>query len=275
MTQSKKTGVIGFPVDHSISPIIHNHWIKENNVDAVKYEKINIDPKHFEKEVCALIESGMSGLNVTVPLKELAFSFAEELTNVSKQTGAVNTLTFKKGTVCGDNTDVVGFQKSLDQEVVDQNINNKNCLVLGAGGAARAVVCAIHNLGGRVYICNRTLEKAEQIQKFIQTELEVVDQKDLGDVVGEMKFIVNTTSLGLGNTNNTMIDFTKVDQGAFVYDLIYNPKLTNFLSDAQSRNIQYQNGIKMLVEQAAESFNIWHKVLPKNSDLLMNKLEGL
>ena len=212
---------------------------------------------------------------MTVPLKELAFSFAKELTDVSKQTGAVNTLTFKKGTVCGDNTDVIGFQRSLDQKVVDHNIHNKNCLVLGAGGAARAVVCAIHNLGGRVYICNRTLEKAEQIQRFLQTESEVVDQKDLGEVVGEMQFIVNTTSLGLGNTNNTMINFTKVDQGAFVYDLIYNPKLTNFLSDAQKRNIQYQNGIKMLVEQAAESFNIWHNVLPKNSDLLMNKLEGL
>jgi len=275
MTQSKKTGVIGFPVDHSISPTIHNHWIRENNVDAANYEKININPKHFEQEVGALIENGMSGLNVTVPLKELAFSFAEELTDVSKQTGAVNTLTFKEGTACGDNTDVIGFQRSLDQETVDQNINNKNCLILGAGGAARAVVCAIHNLGGKVYICNRTLEKAKQIQRFIQTELEVVDQNDLDDVVGEMKFIVNTTSLGLGNTHNKMIDFTKVDQGAFMYDLIYNPKLTSFLSDAQKRNIQYQNGIKMLVEQAAESFNIWHKVLPKNSDLLMNKLEGL
>ena len=275
MTQSKKTGVIGFPVDHSISPIIHNHWIKENNIDAVNYEKINIDPEHFEKEVCALIESGISGLNVTVPLKELAFSFAKELTDVSKQTGAVNTLTFKKGTVCGDNTDVIGFQRSLDQKVVDHNIYNKNCLVLGAGGAARAVVCAIHNLGGRVYICNRTLEKAEQIQRFLQTESEVVDQKDLGDVVGKMQFIVNTTSLGLGNTNNTMINFTKVDQGAFVYDLIYNPKLTSFLSEAQKRNIQHQNGIKMLVEQAAESFSIWHNILPKNSELLMNKLEGL
>jgi len=275
MTQSKKTGVIGFPVDHSTSPIIHNHWIKENNIDAVNYEKINIDPKHFEKGVRDLIEGGMSGLNVTVPLKELAFSFAEELTDVSKQTGAVNTLTFKEGTVFGDNTDVVGFQRSLDPEVVDQNINNKNCLVLGAGGAARAVICAIHNLGGRVYICNRTLEKAQQIQRFFQVESEVVDQKDLGDVVGEMNFIVNTTSLGLGNTNNTMIDFIKVDRGAFVYDLIYNPKLTSFLSEAQKRNIQHQNGIKMLVEQAAESFSIWHNILPKNSELLMNKLEGL
>ena len=118
-----------------------------------------------KKRVCALIESGISGLNVTVPLKGLRFLFPKELTDVSKQTGAVNTLTFKKGTVCGDNTDVIGFQRSLDQKVVDHNIHNKNCLVLGAGGAARAIVCAIHNLGGRVYIYNRTLEKAEQIQQ--------------------------------------------------------------------------------------------------------------
>ena len=275
MSKNKKTGVIGFPVDHSVSPTIHNHWIDENQIDASRYEKINVDPEQFEEEVGRLKENGTYGLNVTVPLKELAFSFAEELTDVSKQTGAVNTLTFKEGKVYGDNTDVIGFQRSLDKKTIEENIANKRCLVLGAGGAARAVISVLNNLNGEVHICNRTYEKAKQIQQDLQIKFEVVDQKDLGAAIYEMGFIVNTTSLGLGNTENTMVDFSQVSSQVFVYDLIYNPKLTKFLSEAKERNVVYQNGIKMLIEQAAESFRTWHNILPKNSDVLMNKLEGL
>ena len=275
MSENKKTGVIGFPVDHSVSPTIHNHWIDENQIDASRYEKINVDPEQFEEEVWRLKENGTYGLNVTVPLKELAFSFAEELTDVSKQTGAVNTLTFKEGKVYGDNTDVVGFQRSLDKKTIEENITNKRCLVLGAGGAARAVISALNSLNGEVHICNRTYEKAKQIQQDLQIKSEVVDQKDLGAAIYEMDFIVNTTSLGLGNTENTMVDFSQVGSQVFVYDLIYSPKLTKFLSEAKERNVGYQNGIKMLIEQAAESFRTWHNILPKNSDVLMNKLEGL
>ena len=275
MSENKKTGVIGFPVDHSVSPTIHNHWIDENQIDASRYEKINVDPEQFEEEVGRLKENGTYGLNVTVPLKELAFSFAEELTDVSKQTGAVNTLTFKEGKVYGDNTDVIGFQRSLDKKTIEENITNKKCLVLGAGGAARAVISALNNLNGEVHICNRTYEKAKQIQQDLQIKSEVVDQKDLGAAIYEMGFIVNTTSLGLGNTENTMVDFSQVGSQVFVYDLIYGPKLTKFLSEAKERNVGYQNGIKMLIEQAAESFRTWHNILPKNSDVLMNKLEGL
>ena len=275
MNETAKTGVIGFPVDHSVSPIIHNHWIDEHQINADRYKKISVDPKLFKEEVLRLKESGTLGLNVTVPLKELAFSFSEEQTEVAKQTGAVNTLTFKNGKVYGDNTDVIGFQRSLDKETVENNITNKKCLVLGAGGAARAVVCALSNLGGEVFICNRTLEKALKIQKDLGIRSEVVEQENLSAVIGETSFIVNTTSLGLGDTENTMVDFTQVNPQVFVYDLIYNPKLTKFLSAAKERHLGYQNGMKMLIEQAAESFKIWHDILPKNSDKLMNIVEDL
>ena len=275
MNETVKTGVIGFPIDHSVSPIIHNHWIDEYQVNTDSYKKIGVEPKLFEEEVLRLKESGALGLNVTVPLKELAFSFSEEQTEIAKQTGAVNTLTFKNGKVYGDNTDVIGFQRSLDQETVENNIANKKCLVLGAGGAARAVVCALNNLNGEVFICNRTLEKALKIQQNLRVQPEVIEQQNLGTVVGEISFIVNTTSLGLGNTENTMVDFTQVNPQVFVYDLIYNPKLTKFLSAAKERNFGYQNGMKMLIEQAAESFKIWHDIHPKISDELMNLLEEL
>ena len=139
----------------------------------------------------------------------------------------------------------------------------------------RAVVCALNNLKGEVYVCNRTFEKALKIQQDFGTKPEVIEQENLATVVGEMGFIVNTTSLGLANTENTMVDFTQVDPQAFVYDLIYSPKLTKFLSAAKERNLGYQNGMKMLIEQAAESFKIWHDILPKNSAELMNILEDL
>ena len=275
MSEPVKTGVIGFPVDHSVSPTIHNHWINEHQINIDRYKKISVDPKTFEEKVLHLKESGMIGLNVTVPLKELAFSFAEEQTEVAKQTGAVNTLTFKNGKVHGDNTDVVGFQRSLDQETIKNNIASKKCLVLGAGGAARAVVCGLKNLYGDIYICNRTLEKALKVQQDLGIQSEVIEQKNLSAAIGKMSFIVNTTSLGLSNTENTMVDFTQVNPQAFVYDLIYNPKLTKFLSAAKERNLGYQNGMKMLIEQAAESFKIWHNIQPKISDELMNVLEEL
>jgi len=275
MNEAAKTGVIGFPVDHSVSPTIHNHWIDEYQINTDRYKKISVDPKLFKEEVLRLKESGTLGLNVTVPLKELAFSLSEEQTEIAKQTGAVNTLTFKNGKVYGDNTDVIGFQRSLDKETVENNITNKKCLVLGAGGAARAVVCALSNLSGDIFICNRTLEKALKIQQDLGIQSEVVEQKNLSAVIGEISFIVNTTSLGLGDTENNAVDFTQVNHRAFVYDLIYNPKLTKLLSAAKERNFGYQNGMKMLIEQAAESFKIWHNIHPKNSDKLMNMLEGL
>ena len=275
MNEATKTGVIGFPVDHSVSPTIHNYWINKHQINADLYKKISVDPKFFEEEVLRLKENGTLGLNVTVPLKELAFSFSEEQTEIAKQTRAVNTLTFKNGKVYGDNTDVIGFQRSLDKETVENNIANKKCLVLGAGGAARAVACALSNLGGTPFICNRTLKNARKIQQELRIQSEVIEEENLSTVIGEISFIVNTTSLGLGDTENNAVDFTQVNHRAFVYDLIYNPKLTKFLSAAKERNIGYQNGMKMLIEQAAESFKIWHNIHPKNSDELMNVLEEL
>ena len=145
----------------------------------------------------------------------------------------------------------------------------------GAGGAARAVVCALSNLNGDIFIYNRTLEKALKIQQDLGIQSEVVEQENLSTIIGEISFIVNTTSLGLDDTENTTVDFTQANPQAFVYDLIYNPKLTKFLSAAKERNLGFQNGMKMLIEQAAESFKIWHNIHPQNSTELMNVLEEL
>ena len=156
-----RTAVIGFPVDHSLSPIIHNHWIKELGLDIKPYEKINVDPNKFEEQINNLKAEGFGGLNVTVPLKELAFSISDETSGVSKILRSVNTLSLNSEKIDGDNTDAVGFINSLDEKTIENNITNKKTLVLGAGGSARSVVYALNELGGHVRLFNRTLEKAE------------------------------------------------------------------------------------------------------------------
>ena len=125
MTKSKKTGVVGYPVEHSLSPTIHNHWINKNSIQASAYEKIKIEPGDFEKEINNLIALGYHGLNVTVPLKELAYLKCDELSEAARKTKAVNTLIFKEGRVYGTNTDPIGFESSLAIKIVEKNINKK------------------------------------------------------------------------------------------------------------------------------------------------------
>ena len=143
-----KTAVIGFPVDHSLSPIIHNHWIKELALDIKPYEKLNVDPNTFVEQMNNLKAEGFGGINVTVPLKELAFNISDETSSVSKKLKSVNTLSLNSEKIDGDNTDAVGFINSLDEKTIENNITNKKTLVLGAGGSARSVVYALNELGG-------------------------------------------------------------------------------------------------------------------------------
>ena len=134
-----RTAVIGFPVDHSLSPIIHNYWIKELGLDIKPYDKINVNPNKFEEQINNLKIEGYGGLNVTVPLKELAFNISDETSDVSKKLRSVNTLSLNSEKIDGDNTDAVGFINSLDEKTIEKNITNKKTLVLGAGGSARSV----------------------------------------------------------------------------------------------------------------------------------------
>ena len=153
-----KTAVIGFPVDHSLSPAIHNYWIKKLGLDIKPYEKINVNPNTFEEQINSLKQDGFGGLNVTVPLKEIAFNISDETSGVSKKLRSANTLTLGSDKINGDNTDAVGFINSLDKKTIEENIANKKTLVLGAGGSARSVVYALNQLGGHVRLFNRTTE---------------------------------------------------------------------------------------------------------------------
>ena len=269
-----KTAVIGFPVDHSLSPIIHNHWIKELALDIKPYEKLNVDPNMFEEQMNNLKAEGFGGINVTVPLKELAFNISDETSNVSKKLRSANTLTLSSDKINADNTDAVGFINSLDKKTIEENITNKKTLVLGAGGSARSVVHALNELGSQVRLFNRTPEKAAILLNDLSINSSPVSTEELDDYANSSSFIVNTTSLGqkAGERNN-ILSFENIEMETFIYDLIYNPKRSSFLEQAEAKGLKVQNGLRMLIEQAAGSFKIWHEIKVDVSNELISLLE--
>ena len=271
-----KTAVIGFPVDHSLSPAIHNYWIKELGLDIKPYEKINVNPNTFEEQINSLKQDGFGGLNVTVPLKEIAFNISDETSGVSKKLRSANTLTLGSDKINGDNTDAAGFINSLDKKTIEENIANKKTLVLGADGSARSVVYALNQLGGHVRIFNRTTEKAEILLNDLSINSSPIGTEELDDYANSSSFIVNTTSLGqkAGEQNN-ILSFENIKTETFIYDLIYNPKRSSFLEKAEAKGLKVQNGLRMLIEQAACSFQIWHEIKVDVSDELISLLESM
>tara|TARA_A100001015_G_scaffold287591_1_gene357517 strand:- start:177 stop:1004 length:828 start_codon:yes stop_codon:yes gene_type:complete len=271
-----KTAVIGFPVDHSLSPVIHNHWINALGLNIKPYEKISVDPSTFNEQINNLKAEGYGGLNVTVPLKELAFNISNETSGVSKKLKSVNTLSLSSGKINGDNTDAVGFINSLDKKTIEENITNKKTLVLGAGGSARSVVHALNELGSQVRLYNRTPEKAAILLNDLSINSSPVGIEEIDDYANSSSFIVNTTSLGQkAGEHNNILSFENIETETFIYDLIYNPKRSSFLEQAETKGLKFQNGLRMLIEQAASSFQIWHEIKVDASNELISLLENV
>ena len=271
-----RTAVIGFPVDHSLSPTIHNYWIKELGLDIKPYDKVNVDPNKFEEQINNLKTEGYGGLNVTVPLKELAFNISDEISDVSKRLKSVNTLSLSSDKINGDNTDAIGFINSLDKKTIEENITNKKTLVLGAGGSARSIVYALNELGSHVRLFNRTPKKAEVLLNDLSINSSLISKEELDDYASSSSFIVNTTSLGQkGGEYNNILSFENIETETFIYDLIYNPKRSSFIEQAEAKGLKVQNGLRMLIEQAALSFQIWHEIKVGVSDELMSLLESV
>ena len=265
----KKTAVIGDPIDHSLSPKIHNHWIERERVDAAAYQKISVKKENFIEDVDRLIREGYRGLNVTVPLKEDAYQYCDKTSDVAKTLKAVNTLVVNEDGIYGENTDPIGFEKSI----ANKGLNNKSCVVLGAGGSARAVVYALTQMKCEIGIYNRTRKNAEALRGDLGVEATILTETTLNEFIGSSHLVVNTTSLGQqeGEQNN-LIDFNNLNPSAHVYDLIYNPSKTTFLGHAEKNGCTVQNGLEMLIHQAAQSFNVWHDIMPEIDEDLMSVL---
>ena len=264
----KKTAVIGNPIKHSLSPQIHNYWIKQNQLEVEEYRKIEINLLNSKVEIKKLLENEFSGLNVTIPLKEIAYEICDNLTETSKKLKAVNTITYNNNSISGDNTDPEGFTKSIAEKIKTENIVGKNVLVIGAGGSARSIVYALDKMQAKITIVNRTTAKAINLSNDLDIPLNIEEFDQINSLIHDFDMVVNTTALGMLGNQNLNIDLSKIKSTAHIYDLIYNQFETQLIKDAKIKNISYQNGLGMLINQAAESFKIWHDVYPTiNADL--------
>ena len=260
----KKYLVIGNPITHSLSPKLHNHWIKENNIDAV-YDKKQLNESDIEGVVDDIRNGKIDGANVTVPFKKSIIPFLDQLTPVAKETQSVNTVFKKNNKVFGDNTDVEGFRCALKH--INYNAKNKKIFILGAGGVVTSIIKALKRIGvSEIILSNRTKKKADVI-KEIYPDLKIVEWGETPD----FDMIINATSLGLKKTDEIKLNYKKLGPHKLFYDIIYNPAETNFLIEAKKFGNQVENGRMMFIYQAQLSFKIWHNILPKiNQNLLIN-----
>ncbi len=251
----KKFCVIGNPIEHSLSPKLHNFWFKKNKIKAV-YEKKLLEEKEIPKLIESIRKSEISGVNITVPFKNSVIPFLDSLSFEAKKTNSVNTICTEDDKIIGHNTDIVGFELAL--RYINYDVKRKKALIIGAGGVSPSIIFALKNMGcENIYLTNRTFAKAEKIK---ETFNDITIQK-WGDVP-DFDIVINATSVGL-NKENFDLDLNKFGNNKFFYDVIYNPNETNFLKEAKLNGNKVENGRMMFIYQAHQSFALWNKVLPK------------
>ena len=257
----KKYLVIGNPIEHSLSPKLHNHWLKENNINAI-YDKIKIEDKEIKNFIQDIKNQKISGCNVTIPFKRSVIPFLDKLSLEAKQTDSVNTITFDDGNLVGHNTDISGFEKAIKN--LNFKMKGKKVLILGAGGVVPSIIFALKKMDvSEIIISNRTRQKAENL-KMLFNYLNIVEW----GILPELDVIINATSLGLKN-ETINIDFSNIGKNKLFYDVIYNPNETIFLKQGKEFGNLSENGKLMFLYQASEAFKLWHGIEPKiNTDTL-------
>ncbi len=262
----KKYFVIGNPINHSLSPKLHNYWLKENNISAV-YDKIKLEKGEIKNFLNEIKQKKINGCNVTVPFKKEIISFLDKLSLEAEQTQSVNTITFENGLLIGHNTDIAGFQKSI--QLINYSIKNKKIFILGAGGVVPSIIFALNKMEvSKIIISNRTDKKAKDLKDQFKN-IEVVEWGKLP----EYDVIINATSLGLNN-ETIDLDYSNNPNNKLFYDVIYNPSETNFLKKAKKFGHKTENGKLMFVYQAFEAFKLWQKVEPKITEETLKLLKN-
>ncbi len=257
----KKYFVIGNPIYHSLSPKLHNYWLKENNIEAV-YDKKKIEEKDLQDLITKFKEKQINGINVTVPFKKIVIPYLDKLSLEAEQTQSVNTIIFSNDKLIGHNTDILGFEKAIKN--LNFDMQGKKIFILGAGGVVPSIIFALNKMKvSKILISNRTKKKAEDLKSQFHN-LDVLDWGDISD----FDVIINATSLGL-NKESINLDFSKFTNNKLFYDVIYNPSETNFLKVGKKLGNRTENGKLMFIYQAFEAFKLWHGIEPQiNSDTL-------
>jgi shikimate dehydrogenase len=256
-TRAPRAGVVGWPVEHSRSPTIHRYWLKELGISG-SYEKFAVRPGEFRRFAVKIGEDGLVGANVTVPHKEAAFGACDQRTEVAEVLHAVNTLWRQDGRLMGDNTDVAGFLANMDESASGWAEQRRLAVVIGAGGAARAIVYALISRGfERIAVVNRTQERAEALAAHFGGPARAASWADLTTKLAEADLLVNASSLGMVGQPPLAVDVSFLPGRAVVADAVYVPLRTPLIEAARARGLRAVEGLGMLLHQAAPAFARW------------------
>jgi len=261
---SRLAGVMGWPVSHSKSPRLQGYWLAQYGIDGT-YMPLPVAPENFAVSVKSLRDLGFAGVNVTIPHKQAVFAVCDELTDRAKRIGAVNTVTFlADGKIHGDNTDGFGFIENLRQHVPDIDFSSGPAVVLGAGGASRAIIVSLLDENcPQIRLANRTASRAHDLAREIGDDrVTVVDWPIGKETLCDAALLVNTTSLGMVGQPALNIDLDGLGQNAVVTDIVYAPLKTDLLLQAEARGNRVVDGLGMLLHQARPGFHKWFGIDP-------------
>lgn len=262
MSPAPRAFVVGHPIAHSRSPLIHGHWLKLHGL-AGSYERIPVAPEDFDGFVRGLRGAGFAGGNVTLPHKARALDLADAADEAARAVGAANTLWFEGERLMAGNTDVVGFLASLDDEAPDWDRDGGSAVVLGAGGAARAVIHGLLARGFEVGVVNRTLMRAVELADGHEDGVWAYSWEELPGLLRAADLLVNTTALGMEGQPPLAVNLGGMKRGALVADIVYTPLETPLLRDARARGLRAVGGLGMLLHQAVPGFERWFGARPQ------------
>lgn len=274
----KHAAVIGWPIEHSRSPMIHGYWLKRYGIDG-SYTRIAVRPEEVTGFVRSLGERGLAGCNVTLPHKEAVFLAADVREASAEAVGAANTLWLENGRLHAANTDTYGFMRHLDVSAPAWRLKDRPVLLLGAGGAARGIVYGMLEAGvGEVRVANRTLARAEEIARHFGARVKPLAWHDAESAAADCGLVVNTTSLGMAKTGPLDFNVACLPDDATVADIVYVPLETELLRQARVRGLVAVDGLGMLLHQAVPGFAKWFGVTPEVTDelrdILVRDIEG-
>lgn len=270
-----KAFVVGWPIGHSRSPLIHGTWLKDLGL-AGSYEKRAVEPAAFPAFLAGFPGEGFVGGNVTIPHKEAAAAACAVLTERARRLGAVNTLWMDQGRLCGDTTDGLGFLGALDDEAPGWDARRGRAIVLGAGGAARAIVDALLDRGfADIVVANRTQERAAALAgRMRDARCRATDLASVGALSGAADLLVNTTAAGMAGQAPLDVDLSALPDHAVVDDIVYVPRETALLRAAAARGLRTVGGLGMLLHQAVPGFERWFGQKPRVTPALRAALEA-
>ena len=266
----KLFAIIGSPVAHSLSPVLHNYWFKKYDIKA-EYSLLDIKEKDIEIVIKKIRDKELNGINITLPYKQKVIPFVDQLINDAKSTNSVNTIFLDEAnTVVGDNTDVFGLQAAYLKEI--SNTENKKALVIGAGGVSPSVIYSLQKSKIKdIAVINRTHEKSIFLKKRFNF-LNVLNWTSLKEEVSKFDIIINATSLGLKNGNDFEFNFNNIKDNLIYIDTIYNPLETKTIKFLKENKIKTFNGLDMFIYQGQKSFYLWNKINPEIDDQLIDLL---